>query len=42
MSLEWYDESKVQIRFNDDIFTGRKEHAIKKNNLADLNLGTFC
>jgi hypothetical protein len=35
MSIEWYNESKVQVRFNDDIFTDRNDHAIKKNNLAE-------
>jgi hypothetical protein len=41
MSLEWYDQSKVQIRFNDDIFTVRREHAIKNNNFTDSRLGQF-
>jgi hypothetical protein len=39
MSLEWFNESKVQIRFNDDVFKGRRDHAIKINNHADSRLG---
>ena len=41
MSMEYYNDSKVQVRFNDEIFIGRKDHAIKRNNLADKRLREF-
>ena len=41
MSLDYYVDSKVQVRFNDDIFIDRNDSAIKKVNLADKRLGTL-
>ena len=41
MSLDWYNTSKVGIRFNDEISSERKHHTLKKNNGADLRLGEF-
>ena len=39
MSLDYYVDSKVQVRFNDDIFIDRNDSAIKKVNSADKRLG---
>lgn len=41
MSLDWNDESKVQIRFNDDVFKMRNDYSLKRNNFSNPNLGQF-
>ena len=41
MSLEFYQKNKVQVKFNDEIFIERLDHAIKKKTFQDPKFGEF-